>query len=242
MATVAESMDQIIYVGIGIFVLILILSLNYQGYAVSSNQIVLRYGQVSATNASTASGSALYIKAANTLSVTFTGAYTWIGATTPVTLTLTGNLVNAYATNAAAANSIGLETQVFTINSPTATQTLGVNAGNFYNLQTITLSGVYGAASPSITATVTESYNQIVTGSNTVTTNTIVGSDIVSVSLGSQPGVVSNYTLYAGPLPNTFAGALQLAVFALVFIAIILAIIGALRGGQVAGTSGGFLS
>ena len=98
MSTVAESMDQIIYVGIGIFVLVLILSLTYQGYAQAANQIQ-------------ASG--------------FTGAYT-------------------------------------------------------------------------------------------------------------------NFTKYAAPLPNTFAGALQLAVFALVFIAVILAVVGALRGGS-AGTSGGFL-
>jgi hypothetical protein len=101
MSTVAESMDQIIYVGIGIFVLILILSLAYQGYAQSANQITTTYG--------------------------------------------------------------------------------------------------------------------------------------------TQLGVAANYTKYAGPLPNTFGGALQLAVFALVFIAIILAIVGALRGGGSVGVSGGFL-
>ena len=113
MSTVAESMDQIIYVGIGIFVLILILSLAYQGYASSANQIQLTYCKSGA-----------------------------------LTCTL--------------ANDLG-------------------------------------------------------------------------------GGVVSNYTKYAGPLPNTFGGALQLAVFALVFIAIILAIVGALRGGGGVGSSGGFL-
>ena len=101
MSTVAESMDQIIYVGIGIFVLILVLSLSYQGYAQSANQIVTTYG--------------------------------------------------------------------------------------------------------------------------------------------ASSGVATNYSKYAGPLPNTFGGALQLAVFALVFIAIILAIVGALRGGGSIGASGGFL-
>ena len=39
MASISEAMDQIIYVGIGIFVLVLILSLTYQGYAQSANQI-----------------------------------------------------------------------------------------------------------------------------------------------------------------------------------------------------------
>ena len=113
MSTVAESMDQIIYVGIGIFILILILSLSYQGYGQSSSQIIATY--------------------------CLHGAATCTGA-----------------------NDVGL-------------------------------------------------------------------------------GVASNYTKYAGPLPNTFGGALQLAVFALVFIAIILAIVGALRGGGTVGASGGFL-
>jgi hypothetical protein len=54
-------------------------------------------------------------------------------------------------------------------------------------------------------------------------------------------GVPANFTKYAGALPNTFGGSLQLAVFALVFIAVILAVVGALRGGG-AGTSGGILA
>ena len=36
-------MDSIIYVGIGIFVLVLVLSLTYQGYAQSANQIQQTY-------------------------------------------------------------------------------------------------------------------------------------------------------------------------------------------------------
>jgi hypothetical protein len=112
MATVAESMDQIIYVGIGIFVLILILSLTYQGYGATNNQIQSQW--------------------------CIAGKATCLGANT-------------------------------------------------------------------------------------------------------LSGITSNYTMYAGPLPNTFGGALQLAVFALVFIAIILAIVGALRGGGAIGQSGGFI-
>ena len=119
MSTVAESMDQIIYVGIGIFVLILILSLCYQGYAQSANQIKTQY-------------------------------------------------------------CVGF-------------------------------------------------------------TNSVTCGTGISTTSANQPGVVVNYTQYAGPLPNTFGGALQLAVFALVFIAIILAIVGALRGGGAIGNSGGFI-
>jgi len=60
------------------------------------------------------------------------------------------------------------------------------------------------------------------------------------ISLSGFTGAATNFTKYAGPLPNTFGGALQLAVFALVFIAVILAVLGALRGGGI-GTSGGML-
>lgn len=67
------------------------------------------------------------------------------------------------------------------------------------------------------------------------------GANQIGVSYGTSSGIYKNYTAYAGPLPNTFGGALQLAVFALVFIAIILAIVGALRGGGAVGGSGGFL-
>jgi len=116
MASISEAMDQIIYVGIGIFVLVLILSLTYQGYATSGNIM---------------------------------------------------STCSAYPCNANPANA------------------------QFGNV-------IYG------------------------------------------PSYV-NFTKYAGPLPNTFGGALQLAVFALVFIAVILAVVGALRGGSGAGTSGGFL-
>ena len=59
------------------------------------------------------------------------------------------------------------------------------------------------------------------------------------MAVSGYVGATANFTKYAGALPNTFGGALQLAVFALVFIAVILAVVGALRGGT--GTSGGFL-
>jgi len=114
MASISESMDQIIYVGIGIFVLVLILSLTYQGYAQTANQMT----------------------------------------------------------------------------------TQGCIAGGNCAIPANQIPGFYGAS--------------------------------------------VNFTKYAGPLPNTFGGALQLAVFALVFIAVILAVLGALRGGGI-GTSGGML-
>lgn len=55
----------------------------------------------------------------------------------------------------------------------------------------------------------------------------------------ASSGVYKNYTTYAGPLPNTFGSALQLAIFALVFIAVIVAIVYALRGRD--NGNGGFL-
>ena len=122
MGSISESMDQIIYVGIGVFVLVLLLSLTFQGYAQSNNQIIQ-------------------------------GSFTCSG---------TSNVCSTNPSNVFFANVVN-----------------------------------YGYA--------------------------------------------ANYSKYAGPLPNTFGGSLQLAVFALVFIAVILAVVGALRGEGSSGFSGGFL-
>ena len=56
MASISESMDQIIYVGIGIFVLVLILSLTYQGYAATNNQIFTQYCKTGSTSTTCALG------------------------------------------------------------------------------------------------------------------------------------------------------------------------------------------
>lgn len=65
------------------------------------------------------------------------------------------------------------------------------------------------------------------------------GSSQLSTSYTANSGVYKNYTTYIGPLPNTYGNVLNLVIFALAFIAVILAIIMALRG--TTGRSGSFL-
>lgn len=65
------------------------------------------------------------------------------------------------------------------------------------------------------------------------------GASQLSTAYSTTSGVYKNYTTYVGPLPNTYGNVLNLVIFALAFIAVILAIVLALRGAG--GRSGGFL-
>lgn len=59
---------------------------------------------------------------------------------------------------------------------------------------------------------------------------------------GASAGVVSNYTTNAGNINNTYGTNTNLAVFALVFITIIIAVLLGIRSGKIGGGgSGGFL-
>jgi hypothetical protein len=44
MGSVTKAMDEIIGLGVGLFILVLILALTYQGYAQTANSVVTSYG------------------------------------------------------------------------------------------------------------------------------------------------------------------------------------------------------
>ena len=250
MASISESMDQIIYVGIGIFVLVLILSVTYQGYGTAAqtqlSQISTTLTQTATTNSVTYStaNSAANMVAPNALTITLGGTTGGISGANPLTVKITGVLVSSYATNlivAVAGSSVVTQTYTLT-NAIPATQTLN-STGNFYTINTIVLTGETALASPSITAKVTQTFlsgNGLMPWTSNYV-NSITANGITLVAAGGGLGAQENFTTYSGPLPNTFGSALQLAVFALVFIAVILAVVGALRGGTGGGSSGGFL-
>lgn len=238
MASMAESIDSLVYVGFGIFLLIIVLSLSYQSSQTAVQNLQLSSGQSLQFGGNSAN--AVNDVVTNTLSITLTGATGWITTGHPLTISITGNQLNAGATNALFATFSAAQTQTFTITSPTSPQTLTTTTGNFYNITAVTLTGIGGEAFPSIGVTVTQTFNSAVHGSAPAAfvVNTITASSTYLYTTNN--GVIANETTYTGQLPNTFGGALQLAVFALVFIAVLLAVLGALRPGGV-GPSGGFL-
>jgi hypothetical protein len=247
MASVSESMDEIIYVGVGIFILILLLSLSFQGYGASKNILNTTYQPSILSNSNTGATTANQFNAntVNSLILTCTGtACSWPTASAPLTVKVTGNVITTYATNAVYAAALGRVSNTFTVTSSVLTPvTLGSNAGDFYNFSAINVSGALLStqAAPGATWTVSEGMLTTTHGSVPAAyySNSISESQTLGVYAG-VPGAVNNFTTYAGPLPNTFGGALQLAVFALVFIAVIVAIVGSLRG-RGTGVSGGFL-
>ena len=236
---IEKGVDILIAVGIGAFVLVVILALLYQGYATTKTQINSNLNNlVTGQGTTTPSVNATYDTAANSLTLKLTGTTAWISATTPLSITITGNEITTYATNSAAASSTKAQTQTYSITSATSPATLGTNAGNFLNIQSITVSGQTAAAYPSFGVNVSQSYTQEVTGSNTLTTNTIFATTSGTASY-TLPGVISNFTTNGSGLSNTYGSNLGLAVFVLVMAVVILVIILALRSRGGGGFLGG---
>ena len=239
MASISESMDQIIYVGIGLFVLVLILSIDYNGYGISASQQLQTSGYTITQQGTQNSLASVNMVAANTLSiVAFNGMTSWIGAGNPLTVTVTGLSIATYATGGgvtAQAIPGASNTLTFQVTSTSAPVTLTASS-QFYSINTITLSGFAGTsgASPDVGVTLQQASNTLA-GTPTITAN-----EIANVLLGTSYGAYSNFSTYGNNSINAFGGAIQLAVFALVFIAVILAVVGALKGGS-GGGSGGFL-
>ncbi len=230
-AGIEKSVDALIAVGISVFVLVIVLSLMYQGYAQTKIQINHAFNNPSISNSLTsASANAVNDSAANTLTVDFTGSYAWISSSTPLTIALTGNSISSYASNTAYAVPGNTETQTFSVTSDTALQTLTSTTGNFYNISSIDLGGITSGAYPSFTAKITQSFSGVLHGSapSSFVTNTI-SATAQGTSTYASPGIVANFTANGGGVANTFGSNVGLAVFVVVMAVVILAIILALR-------------
>lgn len=249
MASISESMDQIVYVGIGIFVLILILSIDYSGYGISNQATLLSTGFSVQTHTTTQSQGAFDFNVlSNSLVLTALGGTTsWISASNPLYIDVSGLTVQTVATNTVQAVPSSAQTTLsFSITSSAVPQTLTTSA-NFYSINSIKLyipgpNELPPTAAPGMTATVNQLYYAVTYLSHPVTYsgNSQTANKISNVLVGAQIGAYYNYSNYGDNGINAFGGALQLAIFALVFIAVILAVLGALRGGGTV-ASGGFL-
>jgi hypothetical protein len=114
----------------------------------------------------------------NTITLSLSANTTWITPTTPLTLTLGGDKVETYGTNLVHAAPGAYQTKSYTIYA--ASCTLASHTGDFYNITSVTLSGVPHGFYPGTIATVTESYAgasfaQVPWSSNTANTLTAVG-------------------------------------------------------------------
>ena len=161
--------------------------------------------QVSNLGGSVASSSSFSISAnaindtesgSNTLQLSLSGSYSWISGTHPLSVAITGNSITTPASNTVYAVPGAAQTQTYSITSATTPQTLSSTAGNFYNITAITLSGLTGnPASPSITATITQTFNGVAHNSAPASyaTNTITASTTVSSLPGSTLPVSQSF-------------------------------------------------
>lgn len=255
---IGKSMDDVIYVGIGVFIIVLLGLMIYYGYGVGNNQLKLQNPAIVSATTSTASANNQNAILANTILTGFTltngnvitlscsGSCAWLnGNSTQVTISGWAiNNANAGATNTIFANTIAQESQTFTVtNSLSTPVTVTTQTGNFFTINSVTISltsiAQLNAAYPSMTFTAAETTNSVTHGSAPAAfgTNTITGSTAYTLALA---GVSSNFTTYVGQLPNTYGNVLNLVIFALAFIAVILAIVLALKG--TGRKSGGFMN
>ena len=210
--------------------------LAYSAYANSRSTLFSASGS-STFSPTVNSVNALNSVGANSLVLTPTGSNSWISAANPLTVVITGNLITTYATNAAYATSTQTETQTWVLNSPNA-NTVSATAGNFFNITSVTISGMTLGASPSLTVQVTQNYAGVVHGAAPWTSNT---ANSISMSQTVNYAIISNFTTYGGGAANQFGSNIGLAIFAVIFAAIILAVISSLREATGEGESGGFL-
>ena len=242
---IEKAVGILIALGVGVFIINLLLALNYSGYASTHNQLATQYAKLINTNTtSVLSHNAMNITAlaSNSITLVCSGSCGWISATTPLSVSITGNSVSSFATNTAVATPGVAETQTFSVTSGTGTQTLTSTTGNFFNITQVLLSGMTAGAADTMTIVVTQTYNAVTPSSVPIAyfTNTITANAVTTTYAGEAPGAVANYSNNAGGNANTYGQNINLAIFALIFITIIVAVLLGIKSGKITG-EGGFL-
>lgn len=238
-----EGLNLLIWMGIAVFVIALIVALNYSGQAQSGKSLLTQSGFKVTNQSTTLSGNAPAVNDMGPNALVLTaigGSTTWISASNPLLVTVTGCPITTYAANTNGAVCSGSSSNTYKVTSTTTPTTLDAN-GAVYKTLNVTLSNLYGnsGAVPSVTVTLQEQF----LGANSVVgnfvSNTLVANMIANVATGTAYGAYTNYTTNAGNLNNTFGTNINLAVFALVFIIIVLIVLLVVRNKS--GSSGGYL-
>ena len=140
--------------------------------------------------AGTASAKAINDFAVNSLVLTLSGTTSLISAQNPLTVTVTGNAISAYAIAATYAVAGAVETQTFTITNAMSPQTLSAATGNFYNITAVVITGVTNLQYPTLTGTVSQSFDAITHTAGTHGANTISAANVLTLT---QPTPIGQY-------------------------------------------------
>ena len=235
-----------IALGVAIFVLNIINTINYSASASTANNLMKQYGTPSISQL-TSPQSAIAANIAtlgNGITLNFVGPTSWISASNPLTVTITGAYPANVATNVIVANGMTSVTNTFTVTSGSNGELLCSYCGNFLTINTITLTGVPASAAPSLNVQAVEVFNSVTPSSApaSYTSNQISANGIATVTLPNTYGIVVNATASSGSLNSAYTNNLVILVGALVLIALLVAILLALRsGGFGTGGSGGFM-
>jgi hypothetical protein len=248
-----KGIDLVIILGLTVFVVMIIVALNYSGNGTVNKTLLQQGGFGTFNRTTTASGPALDFNSVNPATGNdleidvLSGATSWISPTNPLLVTVTGYAVGSYASNQIQATQGAVLSNTFTVTSTTTPIVLCTLCGNWVSINTITLSSqgltaLPGAAYPGIAITMDEDFANTLYLSHPAAggTNTITANEIANVVLGNAYGAQLNYSSTGGAISNTYATNANLLIFAMLLIIVLLAVMMAIRGG-VNQNSGGMM-
>ena len=202
-----------------VLVFVIQLLVGVFGTATSAVNKTLANTNFGQSQVSSGSSNAIWDNGVNTLTLTLSGSYKWITGVSPLTITVTGNTVGTFATNTALAVPSIANTVTYVTSSNATTQTLAT-ATKFYNITSVSVSGVQAQAYPSMTATVAQNY----WNANSLSANSVSGSAVVTVTQGQQ----TQQFLQTGQAQSTIIPFINIIVL-VALVVILLALFGLKR-------------